>query len=405
MHQFLKHLIIILQNKYYNKPIHKMALGGRKLTKSDVLIWSAVVVGVLDWISDMAYVSSATFASDALHSACVTFVVAQPVWYIFMFVVYVASHEEIDSAKERAEKMCLALPYALLHQFKLMGSFETCNSFIYHKFARRDQFLLFNLENSYRVQIVAELILEALPQIMIQASNNNWLGWSSGLSIASFVLSVLVLVKDVTVLTIFGIRKFIEKREDASLRPHCYPVVQPVTKLDKESMLAMKAYLLDPLKEAADADGNTATHTLAQRDDDLGGLKQSATKCPHHLFMLNKHGQTPLDICIEEDWLSNLEATQEQDSPISPRNEGTDFEKSGAKVTPSGPPYPVHGANSTTKVIDESQTRLQRKNKDPEKAERRAAAQATQSKRMKKTLMLMKMMEGYHHNCSIKFLK
>ena len=121
--------------------------------------------------------------------------------------------------------------------------------------------------------------------------------------------------------------------------------------------------------------------------------------------MLNKHGQTPLDICIEEDWLSNLEATQEQDSPISPRNEGTDFEKSGAKVTPSGPPYPVHGANSTTKVIDESQTRLQRKNKDPEKAERRAAAQATQSKRMKKTLMLMKMMEGYHHNCSIKFLK
>jgi len=91
-----------------------MCLSGRKLTKSDVIIWSGVVLGVLDWISDAAYAASASFASDALRSACVTFVVVQPVWYIFMFLVYVASHEEIDSAQERRTKMLLAFPYSFL---------------------------------------------------------------------------------------------------------------------------------------------------------------------------------------------------------------------------------------------------------------------------------------------------
>ena len=91
-----------------------MCLSGRKLTKSDVIIWSGVALGILDWVFDVAYAASATFSSDALRSACVTFIVVQPVWYIFMFLVYVASHEEIDSATERRTKMLLAFPYAIL---------------------------------------------------------------------------------------------------------------------------------------------------------------------------------------------------------------------------------------------------------------------------------------------------
>jgi hypothetical protein len=62
----------------------------------------------------------------------------QPLWYVFMFIVYVVSHEEIGSAKERREKVFLSLPYAGLQWFKLMGSFEKFNEFIYEKFARRD---------------------------------------------------------------------------------------------------------------------------------------------------------------------------------------------------------------------------------------------------------------------------
>ena len=44
-----------------------------------------------------------------------------------------------------------------------MGGFEDCNDFIYAKFKRRDQFLLFNLENSYRVQLLIEFIFQTFP--------------------------------------------------------------------------------------------------------------------------------------------------------------------------------------------------------------------------------------------------
>ena len=44
-----------------------------------------------------------------------------------------------------------------------MAAHGQSNDFIYNRFKRRDQFLLFNMENSYRVQIVVEFALEALP--------------------------------------------------------------------------------------------------------------------------------------------------------------------------------------------------------------------------------------------------
>jgi hypothetical protein len=144
-----------------------MALGGRKLTKAQVIIWSGVILGILDWLSDLVYASTAEFATSGGKRACISFIIMQPLWYVFMFVVYVVSHEEIGLAKERCEKVLLSIPYAGLQWFKLMGSFEQFNEFIYEKFSRRDQFLLFNLENSYRIQIFVELILQTLPQIII----------------------------------------------------------------------------------------------------------------------------------------------------------------------------------------------------------------------------------------------
>lgn len=84
-----------------------------------------------------------------------------------MFIVYVASHEEIENAKERRTKMLLAFPYAILQQLKLMAAHTPSNDYIYNKFKKRDQFLLFNMENSYRIQLVVEFFFQALPQVII----------------------------------------------------------------------------------------------------------------------------------------------------------------------------------------------------------------------------------------------
>ena len=52
----------------------------------------------------------------------------------------------------------------------------------------------------------------------------------------------------------------------------------------------MRAYLLDPMSESADADGNTAIHTMVMDEDAHQVVEAAAAKVPHQLFMLNKNG-------------------------------------------------------------------------------------------------------------------
>ena len=60
------------------------------------------------------------------------------------------------------------------------------------------------MENSYRVQIIDELFLQALPQLIIQASNNSQAkgGWNA-IAAISFVVSILVAIKDISQLVVF----------------------------------------------------------------------------------------------------------------------------------------------------------------------------------------------------------
>lgn len=265
-----------------------MRIGGRNVQPSEAVIWLGVLLGVLDWFTDGVYYAQAKFASDSLESACLTFIFFQPLWYIFMFIVYIASHEHIEDRGERGEKMCLAVPYAVLQQLKLLGSFDKTNMIIFGKFLRRDQFLLFNLENSYRVQIVIELVLEAFPQIIIQAMNNNQTRWDDrAIKLTSFLVSVAVLVKNVAILTVFFVRTVIERRESVQMRPQSYQVLQNVPKIDRLSMASMKLYLQDNSIEKVDLRGNNQLHQLVAYEK-AEALEEMALENPQQLFMLNK---------------------------------------------------------------------------------------------------------------------
>ena len=80
---------------------------------SHVLIWYGVIFGILDWISDIVYFGSVKFHNDTLKSACCTFIVIQPIWYIFLYGVYVASHSSIEGRCERLRLILIAPIYGL----------------------------------------------------------------------------------------------------------------------------------------------------------------------------------------------------------------------------------------------------------------------------------------------------
>ena len=54
---------------------------------------------------------------------------------------------------------------------------------------------------------------------------------------------------------------------------------------------------MDPNDEGIDEQGNTTLHQMTQ---DLFLLETQIDSMPHLLFMLNKHGLTPLDVAINE---------------------------------------------------------------------------------------------------------
>jgi len=71
-----------------------------------------------------------------------------------------------------------------------------------------------------------------------------------------------------------------------------------LSKLEMEAFNCIQAYLLDPQDDGADAQDNTKGHQLVVHENKLNSLTSQLGENPHHLFMLNKNGQTPLDITI-----------------------------------------------------------------------------------------------------------
>ena len=67
-----------------------------------------------------------------------------------------------------------------------------------------------------------------------------------------------------------------------------------------EAFSHIQSYLIDPHDDGVDPDGNTTVHQLMRYETDWFAFEAQLADLPHHLFMLNKEGQTPLDVAILE---------------------------------------------------------------------------------------------------------
>jgi hypothetical protein len=78
--------------------------------------------------------------------------------------------------------------------------------------------------------------------MIVQVKNNRKVGWSS-LATISFVISLALFLKDLALVTIFLMRRFIDGSENVSLRPQTELIIKKEPKLDRQSIKSMK-YLL-----------------------------------------------------------------------------------------------------------------------------------------------------------------
>jgi len=110
------------------------------------------------------------------------------------------------------------------------------------------------------------------------------------------IVTVLMFVKNLTFITVFMIRKFIDNTADPPMRPYTGQLA--MNKVEKEAFDHIQGYLIDPHDDGVDQEGNTTMHQLMKYEEDLDTFIDRMKDLPHHLFMLNKEGHSPLDIAI-----------------------------------------------------------------------------------------------------------
>jgi hypothetical protein len=116
-----------------------------------LIIWVGIILGLADILTDIAYYKKTTFANSSLKSACAVFILIQPIWYLFIYIVYIASHAEIHSTKERVIKLLATPVFAILEYLKILPGIERLHDFFSYLFSMNEKHKLLTIENCYKL--------------------------------------------------------------------------------------------------------------------------------------------------------------------------------------------------------------------------------------------------------------
>ena len=141
--------------------------------------------------------------------------------------------------------------------------------FIHHRFCIRFnipevRFNIMSLESLFRIQTFCELFLLTVPMMIVISSVSNALEWT-GMGKLAIAFSALMFTKNLSTVTIFAIRKFIDGADDPPLRPR---TAKKMSRVEMEAFNHIQSYLIDPHDDGIDAEGNTTVHQLMRYESD-----------------------------------------------------------------------------------------------------------------------------------------
>lgn len=191
-----------------------------KCTPGQVFLIIGVVLGNLEYLMYIIWAMTAEFPSDNASKIAWIFIITQPLWSMFIYILYIGQHSDIRQGSERCRKILIGPIFMLATQSKVLSGFDG----LHHRFCVRfglpdTKFNLMTLENLYRVQTFLEFLFLTIPMLIVisSVSNNNdqW----TGVARLAVILSCLMFTKNLSIMTIFIIRKFIDGAEDPPMRP------------------------------------------------------------------------------------------------------------------------------------------------------------------------------------------
>jgi len=237
-----------------------------KCTAGKVFLWLGIILGNLEYAMYIIWALGADFTSGTTSKACWIFIICQPLWTMFIFLLYIGQHSEIRTGGSRCKKILLSPVFALAMQSKVLSGVDG----IHHRFCIRfglqeTKFKLMTLENLFRIQTFMELFLLTVPMLIVVSSTGNATEWTLIARIA-IILAAAMFTKNLGIVTIFAIRKFIDGAEDPPMRPRTS--AQKMSRVELEAFSHIQSYLIDPHDDGVDPDGNTTVHQLMRYETD-----------------------------------------------------------------------------------------------------------------------------------------
>ena len=186
---------------------------------SKIFLWIGIVLGNFEYLFYLIWAATTEFTSEAAQKACMVFIVTQPLWNVFIFMLYMGQHQDIQQTGERCKNIAISPVFALLMQAKVLSGIDFVHGWFCNRFNLSEvRFNIMSLETLYRIQTGLEFFLNTLPMMIVISSVSNELEWS-GVGRLAIAVSALMFIKNLSIVTVFAIRKFIDDQEDPPLRP------------------------------------------------------------------------------------------------------------------------------------------------------------------------------------------
>ena len=231
-------------------------MAAAKCTPGLVFLWTGMILGNLEYLLYVVWGLATDFQSGTAGKACALFLLTQPLWSLFIYVLYIGQHADLANS-DRCRKLAIGPLFMLAMQAKVLSGHDG----VHRRFCARfdlseTKFALMTRENLYRVQTVLEFFLLTVPMMIVVSSYCNTVEWTTAARLA-IAFAALMFTKNLSVMTIFAIRKFIDGAENPPMRPRSSP---PQTRVELEAFNHIQSYLIEPHDDGMDPDGNTTVH-------------------------------------------------------------------------------------------------------------------------------------------------
>ena len=123
-----------------------------KCTPGKVFLWTGIIIGNLEWYLYLLWAGTTDYETDTGPKIAWILLITQPLWAMFIFILYMGQHSDIRTGSERCKKIGISPIFMVAHQTKLLSGVDQ----IHHRFTiffglPELKFKLMALESLYRL--------------------------------------------------------------------------------------------------------------------------------------------------------------------------------------------------------------------------------------------------------------